>query len=168
MGKSGTHKNYITMEGEDKNKKLPEVIKMYNTTNTYAAQPQQPTYVNYAAMNRPIYQTPQLTQPFMGLKGRPVASIEEARASIIDFDGSIFYFPDLANKKIYTKQINLDGTAILNMYELKEMPIEQEIKISEYITREEFETAISQLRAASAAPQTTPIEQPAAKPLLNF
>jgi hypothetical protein len=27
----------------------------------------------------------------------------------------------LANKKIYTKQINIDGTAILNVYELKEL-----------------------------------------------
>ena len=51
------------------------------------------------------------------------SSIEEVRASAIDFDGSVFYFPDLANKKIYTKQINLDGTASINMYELKEMPI---------------------------------------------
>ena len=55
------------------------------------------------------------SMPYMGIKGRPVASIEEARASIIDFDGSIFYFPDLANKRIYTKQINMDGTALLQV-----------------------------------------------------
>jgi hypothetical protein len=65
-----------------------------------------------------------MQQTFAGLKGRPVASIEEARASIIDFDGSIFYFPDLANKRIYTKQINMDGTALLCLYELREIPIE--------------------------------------------
>jgi len=40
------------------------------------------------------------------------------KASAIDFDGSIFYFPDLANQKIYTKQINMDGTATLNVYEI--------------------------------------------------
>ena len=34
---------------------------------------------------------------------RPVSSVEEVRAYPIDFDGSIFYFPDIANKKIYTK-----------------------------------------------------------------
>ena len=51
-------------------------------------------------------------QPSYSLKGRPVSSLEEARALSIDFDGSVFYFPDLANKKIYTKQINMDGTAI--------------------------------------------------------
>ena len=61
-------------------------------------------------------------QPQIGLKGRLVSSLEEARATSIDFDGSIFYFPDLANRRIYTKQINLDGTATLNMYELREMP----------------------------------------------
>jgi hypothetical protein len=42
---------------------------------------------------------------------------------LIDFDGSVFYFSDLANKKIYTKQFNLDGTVSLNMYELKEAPV---------------------------------------------
>jgi hypothetical protein len=56
------------------------------------------------------------------LKGRPVASLDEVRATSIDFDGSIFYFPDLANKRIYTKQINVDGTSTLNMYELKPIP----------------------------------------------
>lgn len=139
---------------------------MYNQT-------QQPNYASYQQMyqvNRPIYSSlSQASQPYMGIKGRPVASIEEARASIIDFDGSIFYFPDLANKRIYTKQINMDGTAILNMYELKEVPIEQEITPSQYITREEFEAAISQLRASATLQQpAVSKEQPAQKPILNF
>lgn len=123
--------------------------------NTNTTQ-QQPTYMPYM-VNRPIYPT---QQPYMGIKGRPVASIEEARASIIDFDGSIFYFPDLANKRIYTKQINLDGTAQLNMYELKEIPIQQENFNNQYITREEFEAVINQLRQAVPAPQTAPKETP--------
>ena len=107
---------------------------MYN--NTYnVAQPQTQTYSNYS-INRPIYSQQ------MGIKGRPVASIEEARASIIDFDGSIFYFPDLANKRIYTKQINMDGSATLNVYELKTAPIEHE----NFVTREEFEAFVNSLR----------------------
>ena len=79
----------------------------------------------------PVVQT---NSPF--LKGRLVSSIEEARAQTIDFDGSVFYFPDLANRKIYTKQINMDGTSTLNMYELKEIP--QPVMVTqgtEYITR---------------------------------
>ena len=77
-----------------------------------------------------------------GLKGRPVSSLEEVRASAIDFDGSVFFFPDIANKRIYTKQINLDGTAMLNMYELKEIPMESH---QSFVTREEFVNAISAL-----------------------
>ena len=140
----------------------------------------QPTYAAYQmpqepyVMNRPFY--PQAAQPtYMGIKGRPVASVEEARVSIIDFDGSIFYFPDLANKRIYTKQILMDGTALLNVYELREIPIEDVSVGAQYVTREEFEAAINALRQASvAAPvqQSAPVE-PASKPAgagvtLNF
>ena len=134
---------------------------MYNTTNNY------PTQQTYAAVNRPIYSQQQFAQPYVGLKGRPVASIEEARASIIDFDGSVFYFPDLANKRIYTKQINLDGTASLFMYELKEIPVEQELTPKEYITREEFEAVINQLRSVSASAPIA-VEATPAKPQFNF
>lgn len=58
-------------------------------------------YNNYYQPNQSTYST---TPSRIGLKGRPVSSIDEARASTIDFDGSVFYFPDLANKRIYTKQ----------------------------------------------------------------
>lgn len=78
------------------------------------------------------------------LKGRPVCSIEEVKAAPIDFDGSISYFPDIANKKIYTKQINLDGTSSLNVYELSTLPIEK--PTNDYVTREEFEKALQALK----------------------
>lgn len=100
------------------------------------------------------------------LKGRPVASLEEVRATGIDFDGSIFYFPDLANKRIYTKQINLDGTASLNMYELKEIPPETPINTSMYITREEFDAAIGQIQASLLSHKEP--EKPAVTPAPNF
>ena len=76
------------------------------------------------------------------LKGRPVSSLEEARGTAIDFDGSIFYFPDLANNRIYTKQINFDGTASLCMYELT--PIEPQLT-TDYVTRKEFEETLAKL-----------------------
>ena len=83
------------------------------------------------------------TRP-MGLKGYPVSSIDEVRAAGIDFDGSIFFFPDLANKRIHTKQINLDGTASLNMYELKEIPKE---KNNAFSTRDEFDNALKEIKS---------------------
>ena len=84
----------------------------------------------------------QLRTPYP-LKGHPVSSLEEAKASSIDFDGSIFYFPDVANKRIYTKQINLDGTAALNMYELK--PIPSEPITTDFVTRAEFDQALARI-----------------------
>lgn len=86
-------------------------------------------------------------RPFMqqsALKGRPVSSLDEVRGTTIDFDGSIFYFPDVANKRIYTKQINVDGTSTTSVYELRNTPLEQES--GNYVTREEFDATMVQLK----------------------
>ena len=50
------------------------------------------------------------------LKCRPVSSKDEARAYQIDLDGSLWVFTDVGNGKIYTKQINNDGTATFKTY----------------------------------------------------
>ena len=101
-------------------------------------------YSNYYPQAQMRPQAPITSQ--YGLKGRPVSSLEEARAISIDFDGSVFYFPDLANRRIYTKQINMDGTASLNMYELKEVPTPSNPIVTNYVTREEFEEALSKMQ----------------------
>ena len=108
-------------------------------------------------------QMQQQIPPF--LKGRPVSSLEEVKAIPIDFDGSIFYFPDIANRKIYTKQINLDGTATINMYEYKVIPIAQEPIQKDtnntYITRDEFEQSMGKIKemfAAIPSSQATPTQ----------
>lgn len=107
------------------------------------------------------------------LRGRPVSSLEEARATSIDFDGSVFYFPDLANRRIYTKQINLDGTATLNMYELREMPTvkeeQQAILSNNFVTRDEFNQVVAQLKSMLVPEQpTTQIPPQKQKVELNF
>ena len=108
---------------------------------------------------RPGIQSVDQTQPQLGIKGRPVSSIEEARAASIDFDGSVFYFPDLANRRIYTKQINMDGTPSFNVYELKNEPV---INSPQYVTREEFETTLAQLKKAMLEKEPAVVEsQPA-------
>lgn len=99
---------------------------------------------------------------------RPVSSIEEVRAYPVDFDGSIFYFPDIANKRIYTKWINVDGTAGLNMYELKEVPAATNNSIN-YITREEFEEAMNQLKMTLTIQTNQKIEEEqSSNPILQF
>lgn len=123
---------------------------MYPQTNYYYQQPTTSQNVSYQPTATTL---PQFQMMAQGLKGRPVSSFEEARAMTIDFDGSTFFFPDLANKRIYTKQINMDGTASLFVYELREQPIEP-VSIpnsANYITREEFEEALNELRAGVKA-----------------
>lgn len=94
-----------------------------------------------------------------GLKGYPVSSLEEARAAVVDFDGSVFFFPDIVNKKIYTKQINLDGTATLNMYKQTEIPAPVPLE-SVYVTKDDFNLAINELKElilnATAKPEPLP------------
>lgn len=87
------------------------------------------------------------------LKGRPVASIEEARASMIDFDGSTFYFPDAAKKHIYAKRINLDGTSTLDTYVLQEQPPAAE---TEYVSMGTFKQTINAILAEIRGQQTQP------------
>ena len=119
---------------------------MYSNYNYYPQQTQ-------ITQQQPMYQMPVYRQAPLsaGLKGRLVSSLEEARATSIDFDGSVFYFPDLANRRIYTKQINIDGTASLYVYELREIPIEKETSsfvpsVEKFVTREEFEQVLQQLQ----------------------
>jgi hypothetical protein len=128
---------------------------MYPSYNYYPPRQQQ-----QMQPQQPQQQIP----PF--LKGRPVSSLEEVRAIPIDFDGSIFYFPDIANRRIYTKQINLDGTALINMYEFKPIPVAQETtsnaNTDSFITREEFDETMSKIKEMFAAiPAQSP--QPAQK-----
>lgn len=120
-------------------------------------------YPNYYQHSRPMAQP-----TIYGLKGRPVSSLDEVRATSIDFDGSIFFFPDLANKRIYTKQINMDGTAVLNMYELKEIPASQpNAPIGDFITRQEFEEAMAAIKNALLQQQSQTAERPKSD-ILNF
>ena len=114
--------------------------------NTYGYQQQ------YGAINRPVYGTTAtpLQQPNSATQRiRPVASLDEVRAMNIDFDGSVFYFPDYANRKIYTKQINMDGTASINMYELKEIPGAQPANV-DFVTRDEFNATLSSIKEVFA------------------
>ena len=123
--------------------------------NYYQQQPSATAPIN----PRPNLYTPQ----FGGLKGHPVSSLEEVKAATIDFDGSIFYFPDIANKKIYTKTVGNDGIALLNMYELKPIPYTPEV--GEFITRTEFDQALARIsellatkvtKAAATTSEPTP------------
>ena len=81
------------------------------------------------------------------LKCRPVSSKDEARAYQIDLDGSLWVFTDVGNGKIYTKQVNNDGTATFKTYVFTED--ENPYNSTEYVTKEEFNRTIQALIAAT-------------------
>ena len=93
-------------------------------------------------------------QPVQFLKCRPVSSKEEAMASQIDLDGSLWVFTDIGNGKIYTKQINNDGTASFRTYAQDKN--DNIYANSQYVTREEFNKVIQTLMAATQVQSSQP------------
>lgn len=90
----------------------------YNGTVT-APMPYSPTVPAQQRMQQ--YEQPYGDPGARGMvKCKAVTSVDEARASIIDLDGSMHIFTDFNNKKIYTKYIGLDGNAVFNTYILTE------------------------------------------------
>lgn len=110
------------------------------------------------------YQVPPMVQQVSYLKGRPVVSIDEARASQIDLDGSLYIFPDIGNKKIYTKQINLDGTAAFNTFSLTENAEKPAIS---YVTKEELSLILDEFRRSLELPEA-PKSKPVAPQTFNL
>lgn len=131
--------------------------------NNYSQNSFQPLYTNNGYSQ-------QVSQRQTGLRGYPVSSLEEVRAAQIDFDGSLYLFPDLAHNRIYTKQISMDGNASLNMYELTQIPTpnNQQVEVKDFVTREEFEAAMGQLKEFLNKTQTTSPAQGEAPQQFNF
>lgn len=107
-------------------------------------------YGNNLIMNTPydnyMGRSMQQNLPIQYLKCRPVSSKEEARACQIELDGSLNVFTDIANGKIYTKQINNDGTATFKTYVFTED--ENPYNSSEFVTKDEFNKVIQTLMAS--------------------
>ena len=116
--------------------RLNQMEQQYNNVGTY-----QPN--SYQMQNSQQMGTMQI------LKGRPVSSYDEAKASMIDLDGTLFVFTDIANHCIYTKQILLDGSAELKTYVLQEQK-QNETKQSReanagYVLKKDFDRTVKEL-----------------------
>lgn len=96
---------------------------MYGNFNPYSYGMNSPYQQRLAQLEQqPIYQqTP--VQPLQGpqsapmLKGRVVASIDEAKAAQVDLDGSATYFVSPGEGKIYAKSIGMNGLPVFTVYE---------------------------------------------------
>lgn len=109
---------------------------MYNPyNNQFYNQPMmQPRYT------QPIEPQPIISKP-MGLNGKVVDSIDTVKGMDINLDGSISYFPLADGSKIVTKQLNVDGTSKIVVYE----QVKENIKEVKYITSDELDKAIKKI-----------------------
>lgn len=141
-----------------------------NQSNTPLQNVQFPYGNNNLIMNTPYdnYMGRQMQQNLSTqyLKCRPVSSKEEARAFQIDLDGSLWVFTDIANEKIYTKQINNDGTAAFKTYALTQD--ENNYNSSQFVTKDEFNKVIQALVASINNNATTTNENAENAKTLTF
>ena len=100
----------------------------------------------YPQMNGPLT-APQGPQTGF-IKGRVVTSIDEVKGAMIDLDGGVHVFTDFGNHKIYTKQINLDGTATINTYSL-DTPTTADPPV--VVNKEEFDQVVQSLNRKVAS-----------------
>lgn len=91
-------------------------LQAYEAQYPQFGQTMQPMMPSQPMMQQPMQMPQQQGQQTQGqfppnIKCRMVTSEEEARAAMIDFDGSPHVFTDLNNNKIYVKKIGLNGSA---------------------------------------------------------
>lgn len=103
----------------------------------------------YQLNNYQMQNNQQMGAQMQVLKGRPVSSYDEAKASMIDLDGTLFVFTDIANHCIYTKQILLDGSAELKTYVLQEQKQNETKRSGElnegYVLKKDFDITVKEL-----------------------
>lgn len=154
---------------------MPNYTYTYPNTNLQSitgAQIQNPYGNNNMLMNLPYnngssYMAQGSNSPNQFLKCRPVSSKDEARAYQIDLDGSLWVFTDVGNGKIYTKQVNNDGTATFKTYAFTQ---DENPYASTYVTKEEFNKVIQTLMATiqSNGSQETMGINKSSEPIMNF
>lgn len=108
-----------------------------------------PSPMPYQQQQGPYQTTGGQNSPSLMIKGRPVSNEEEANAAMIDFDGSLFVFPDKAHGKIYTKQLGLDGNIIFNRYVLDNPQAAQQERTAQktdYVSREDLASELSGIK----------------------
>lgn len=123
--------------------------------NQYGYQPQQ-TWMPQRQQNPGYqmqdfnFQMPQQMQP--GYICRPVASIDEARATPTDFSGNALVLTDLPHGMIYTKMLDTQtGSAVFGVYQRVQEPVQQAQEYAPMSLVQELRQEIMMLKSALEA-----------------
>lgn len=119
----------------------------YNSPYSY--QPVQPRNMQQAQINpqpnqnqQPLTQNlPQYNQSV--LQGKSVDSIDVVKATDVNLDGSVCYFPLIDGSAIITKQLQQDGTSKITIYK----PIQEEENVPQpkYVTENDLKREIGKI-----------------------
>lgn len=114
-------------------------------------------YQPYLGTQRPMFQQQYQQQPMQqmeqpqfqpqmkqGLQGEVVESYDVVKALNYPLNGTTSYFPTTDNSKIYTKQMQFDGSMKINTYVL-EQPKEENAEQPKYATIEDIENIFNKL-----------------------
>lgn len=108
--------------------------------------PQVQAVQNQMAQNQAAAQVQEQARPQnIPLKGWLVSCEDEARKAVIDFDGSIYVFPDFSHGVIHTKQINtVDYSAVFKTYKIEEQAqvSAQPMDLSGYVPKSDFDRLV--------------------------
>lgn len=113
----------------------PQMERLNSMQNAYGAQQQ-----NQFQQQIPQQQVQQPQHAVL-----PVSGIEEVRAHPTDMSGNLNYFIDNANKRIYTKQLNVMGVPEINTYTLNNEVVKESNKQVDYNIGEKLEKRINDL-----------------------
>lgn len=119
----------------------------YNSPYSY--QPVQPRNMQQAQINpqpnqnqQPLTQNlPQYNQSV--LQGKSVDSIDVVKATDVNLDGSVCYFPLIDGSAIITKQLQQDGTSKITIY--KPIQEEENVPQTKYVTESDLKKEIGKI-----------------------
>ena len=119
----------------------------YNSPYSY--QPVQPRNMQQAQINpqpnqnqQPLTQNlPQYNQSV--LQGKSVDSIDVVKATDVNLDGSVCYFPLIDGSAIITKQLQQDGTSKITIY--KPIQEEENVQQPKYVTESDLKKEIGKI-----------------------
>lgn len=128
-----------------------------NGYNQYGYQPQQTLIQPRQQMPQQYpmqdfnFQMPQqMQQP--GVICRPVASIDEARATPTDFSGNTLVLTDIPHGMIYTKMLDAQtGSAVFGVYQRVQEPVQQAQEYAPMSLVQEMRQEIMLLKSALEA-----------------
>lgn len=115
---------------------------MYNPMEPYINRMNQ---LQQQYQQQPMYQ--QQPQQFVvpTLQGKVVDSVDVVKATDVDMNGNVMFYPKSDMTEIYTKQLQIDGTSRILTYKISQPDAEKEV-VTQTVTMDMLDELIGNLK----------------------